>query len=291
MNTDCRNGRTFGGCWGTNQILFHDLWSQLNTEWSNLVETRLLMKLRPPSPFFPVFQGEGRCWQLGSGLDAPITHPLTYKPSLCCPFITYSHRKARKKRRNARGRLRFCADWKMASCAYRQCKSIWLESFDATHQLGWKKRKLFQKAESFFCLSNSNHQACNFVSPIGRIWNTAAETGPYFSFPPPILWSYFSKQTANYYYLSPHLIEALIYRASVVDRNAVSTLANEIQSLLLCRLCGSCQRREPFLSTCFTLKAITSLNRLNLKARGCFMKRDRGENKPTNRRKGARRRL
>lgn len=214
------------------------------------------------------------------------TNPLCVVPS------SHIHTGKRgKKRRNARGRLRFCADWKMASCAYRQCKSIWLESFDATHQLGWKKRKLFQKAESFFCLSNSNHQACNFVSPIGRIWNTAAETGPYFSFPQPILWSYFSKLTANYYYLSPHRIEALIYRASVVDRNAVSTLANEIQSLLLCRLCGSCQRREPFLSTCFTLKAITSLNRLNLKARGCFMKRDRGENKPTNRRKGARRRL
>lgn len=98
-------------------------------------------------------------------------------------------------------------------------------------------------------------------------------------------------QKCNDYYFSPQLIEALICRASVVDRNAVSTLANEIQSLLLCRLCGSCQRREPFLFTCFTLKAITSLNRLNLKARGCFMKRDRGENKPTNRRKGARRRL
>lgn len=97
MNTDCRNGRTFGGCWGTNQILLHDLWSQLNTEWSNLVESHLVMKLGPQSPFFPVFQGEGRCWQLGSGLDAAITHPLTYKPSLCCPFITYSHRKARKK--------------------------------------------------------------------------------------------------------------------------------------------------------------------------------------------------
>lgn len=87
------------------------------------------------------------------------------------------------------------------------------------------------------------------------------------------------------------MIEALICWASVVDRNAVSTLANEIQSLLLCRLCGSCQRREPFLLTCFTLKAITSLNRLNLKARECFMERDKVENKPTNRRKGARKHL
>lgn len=105
----------------------------------------------PPAFFFPVFQGEHTCWQRWSGLDAAITHLLTYKPPLCCPFITYSHRKARK-RRNARGRLRFCADWKMASCTYRQCKCIWLEVFDATHQLGMKKRRYFRKLNHFSAL-------------------------------------------------------------------------------------------------------------------------------------------
>lgn len=124
MNTDCRNGRNFGGCWGTNQILFHDLWSQLNTEWSNLVESNLVMKLGPQSPFFSGFPG--RRSVLTAGIRTGCSHyTSTHVQTLSVLSLHHIFtQESEEKWRNARGRLRFCADWKMASCAYRQCKSI-----------------------------------------------------------------------------------------------------------------------------------------------------------------------